>query len=31
MDSDICKGTDDEVNYIEHVQAFLCKFLQLPN
>lgn len=23
MDTDVCKGTDNEVNYIEHVQAFI--------
>jgi len=23
MDTDVCKGSDNEVNYIEHVQAFL--------
>ena len=26
MDTDVCKGSDNEVNYIEHVQAFLCKW-----
>ena len=26
LDTDVCQGSDNEVNYIEHVQAFLCKF-----
>ena len=29
MDTDVCKGTDNEVNYIEHVQAFICKFIAI--
>ena len=25
MDTDVCKGSDNEVNFVEHVQAFLSK------